>query len=335
VIEKQILPLLLFGAALAMVLPTVQTFYKENLPPLKFTYVNLFLGVVLMFAGCMALGSLVDDSSLTTADQSESNQADVPAITIQDVRLCNALVENTCDGDYDLFGRDNTELFIVGTPDNFAAETPLTLEVKYTPQPGQTQTVKNETFPQPVQDGKIQLKYTPEELFVGSYEVILSSDVEGFNPVSKTFQVWPTNAWIDAIAQQTKPEVDTELTGLKVCEDTSGDIPGPDEQTRVGQSYRCPADQTEFPSNITLIQADADLEDAQDGVQLTFQWFYKSADGTWEELNVNTVNLERGLSGFLFTLRADFTPGQYEVLAMLEASNRPPLRHTFTVVKAE
>ncbi len=161
---------------------------------------------------------------------------------------------------------------------------------------------------------------------MGSYELRLSSDGEGFETVTKTFDVWPSADWIDAIANQTKPEVVTEIKTFKLCivEQVETEPPPTDEPT-TGKYTGCAVDQSEFTSDVTALKADADLEDAIDGEQLTFLWFYQRQDGTWEEINKNTVDLQQSLDGFLFTLQGDFSPGEYEVLALLEARNRPPL----------
>lgn len=327
--DQKILPLLFFGAALLMVLPPMQRVYRQHVPPLKFRYLNMFLSVVLMFGGLVALGTSTGNSD----EASKPNAPDVPAVTVNEVKLCSALTEAACDSDYNLFTRDRSELFVVGTPENFAADTAVTLEITYFPEPQQSEVVKNETFTTPVQDGKFQVKYAPEKLPVGAYELTLKSEAEGFEPITKSFEVWPNKEWIDAIAAKTKPEVDTELKAMRLCVDNQPIESG--TETKANFSDRCAKDLDTFTSDVEVLQADVDLEDAKDGVQLTFAWFYQNDDGSWREVKTKTIDLELGLRGFLYSLQADFVPGTYEVLAMLEASNRPPLRQLFTVTKAE
>jgi hypothetical protein len=328
--EQNGLPLLLGVLALLLVVPGLGVL-RDRIPLFRIPVLNMFFSVVLMFATLVAMGS-----SLDTAEQ-EPDVPDVPPITLANVQLCTAQVEDTCDGDYNLFTRDSETLHIVGTPENFAPDTPITLDVDYTPRPEITELVKRETFPTPLNDaGLLAIAYRPETLPVGSYELRLSSDGEGFETVTKTFDVWPSADWIDAIANQTKPEVVTEIKTFKLCIDEQVETePPPTDEPTTGKYTGCAVDQSEFTSDVTALKADADLEDAIDGEQLTFLWFYQRQDGTWEEINKNTVDLQQSLDGFLFTLQGDFSPGEYEVLALLEARNRPPLRHAFTIAKAE
>lgn len=327
--EGSIWPLLFALGALFVVFPGFHSLHAK-IPFLRFPPLNMFFCIVLLFASMIAIGA-------TQVKTAEDSQPDVPPITLTEVRLCTTLVEGTCDGDYNLFVRDNPQLFIVGVPDNFADDTPVTLEVNYTSQPGKTEMVKKETFAQPLKEGKLALTYKPESLPVGSYQLTLGSEVEGFKAVSKSFDVWPSKDWIRAIADKTKPEVDTEIEAFRLCVDTdvNAGAPLPDKATTTGSYDRCPTDAYSFGSDITALKADADLKDAKDGVQLTFQWFYRRNDGTWQEINKNTVDLDFALDGFLFALRGDFPPGDYEVLALLEASNQPPFRHPFTITKAQ
>ncbi|NEO87366.1 MAG: hypothetical protein F6J87_24375 [Spirulina sp. SIO3F2] len=329
--DKSVIPFLLFAAALLVVLPPMQMVYINHVPPLRFRYLNMFLAVVLMLVGLTVFGSTATSNKAN--QPSEPTKPDVPAVTLNAVQLCNTLTENTCDGDYNLFTRDISEIFIVGTPENFAEDTAVTLEITYSDEPQTSTVVKNETFTTPIQDGQFQVKYTPESLPVGSYELALKSEAEGFEPVTKTFEVWPNKDWIDAIAGKTKPEVDTELKAMRLCVDTQPIAAG--TETTASFSDRCAKDLDTFTSDVEVLQVDVELEDAKDGVQLTFAWFYQNDDGSWQEVKTKTIDLELGLRGFLYSLRADFVPGNYEVLAMLEASNRPPLRHTFTITKSE
>ncbi len=329
VTDQGIVPLLLGLLAVLMVFPGLRN-VRDRLPPLRIPVLNMFFSVVLMFASLLAIGA----SELEEAAQ----VPDVPPVTVADVQLCTQPVEDTCDGDYNLFTRDSETIYIVGTPENFAAEPPpITLEVDYTPRPEQTEQVKSETFSSPLDEaGALALTYAPETLPVGSYELRLTSDGEGFEPVTKTFDVWPSADWVEAIANHTKPEVSTEIKTFKLCIDEQVETePPPTDAPTTGQYTGCAVDQSEFTSDVTALKADADLEDAQEGEQLTFLWFYQTSDGTWEEINTNTVDLQRSLDGFLFTLQGDFTPGEYEVLALLEAHNRHPLRHSFTITKSE
>ncbi|MEM8639579.1 MAG: hypothetical protein AAGG51_12300 [Cyanobacteria bacterium P01_G01_bin.54] len=327
--DQSPLPLLFFAAAFALVFPPLQMLYARSVPLLRLKYLNMFLSVVLMFGGLIALGSIAGESSPT------AEQPEVPAVTINDVKLCNTLTEGTCASNSNLFTRDIGEINIVGTPENFAEETSITLKVNYFPQPSKPELVKNETFASPLQDdGALKLQYSPETLPVGFYELTLSSETEGFETVTKTFEVWPSKDWVEAIASQTKPEVDTEIKSLSLCIDSDPQVQ-PGTQTEAGFGDRCGASLETFTSDVTALKLDADLEDAKAGVQLTFQWFYQNDNGTWEEINRNTVDLDFALNGFIFTLQGDFPPGNYEAVAMLEASNRPPTRYPFTITKAE
>ncbi|MGB0564191.1 MAG: hypothetical protein ACPGVO_20675 [Spirulinaceae cyanobacterium] len=325
--EQAALPFILFVAAFALVFPPLQMLYVRRVPLLRWKYLNMFLAVVLMFGGMIALGSI--------AGERKAAEPDLPPVTVSEIKLCHTITDGTCASNSNLFTRDIGEIHLVGTPENFAADTPLTLEVEYFPQPSQPELVKDETFADPVQDdGTIQLQYNPETLPVGRYEVTLRSDTEGFEPVTTSFEVWPSPDWVEAIASQTKPEVDTEIKSLSLCIDSNPEgVAGTQTEAELGD--RCGASLDTFTSDVTALKVDADLEDAQDGVQLTFQWFYQNDDGSWEEINSNTVDLDFALNGFIFTLQGDFPPGNYEVLAMLEAHNRPPTRYPFTITKAE
>jgi|GEM_PF-3442137 len=361
-IEKQPLPLLIFLVASLLVFPGLQGVFKRRLPLLGFPFLNMFLSVVLMLAGMMTLGGLVGDQVSTTKN---------PSIVFNDIRLCNRLAEERCDGDDNAFVRNTPTLFITGTVEKMAtesattknpaaendatenattentttegaiaegavieeAETALenasesvevTLTVNYTPKPGKTETLATETLAIPLEVGMLKWVYSPPELPVGAYELVLDSESKAFEPVSKTFSVWPDADWVSAIANQTKPKVDTELEGLKLCVD-----PDPEKKGDF-----CPNDETLFTSDVTDLKAEADLEDAKDGVQLTFLWFDLS-NSEPKEIHRNTVDLELGHSWFSMTLRGDYPPGEYEVVVMLEASNREPLRHRFTIEKAQ
>ncbi|MFE4106077.1 hypothetical protein [Almyronema epifaneia] len=263
------------------------------------------------------------------------------------VAFCGVLEAGVCSGNYTLYLADSfPAIYVNAEPQHFRAETAIEIKLNYTPEPGKTTLLNTVSGTVKPGDTAFAAEIPLPALAVGTYAVSLSSPAKDFLAQTQTFTVWHSKDALDARADGTLADSTTQISGLKLCEQTltpeelaqleaNADS---NEVQEIGDGDRCALDTSTFASGTPTIAADVTIGSGiarTDGpLDLTFVWHYVQGPGGGRQpLITKTVPIEPDLSSFTYSLTYDggYIPGTYEVIAFLETNDAQPLRREFVV----
>lgn len=162
----QFISLLIWTAALLIMLPPLKRWLTDKLPFLRNRPLKAFLWFVLLIAGF---------SFITVSPK------------VSALELCTQLQQNTCAGDASVI-QNQPKLYISGKQSSLREGTEFIVNLK--PISSTPATLTNVKVKAKVKEDKFLLELEPGKLPAGNYQVTLASDAKVTVPAVKEFTVW-------------------------------------------------------------------------------------------------------------------------------------------------
>lgn len=286
--------------SLLLVFPPIQPVLEKRLPLLRPRAIKIGLSVILL------LTSLVVVSST--------------APSLQNVKLCTTLTAGECSQDTLLIVKNTPKLYLSATSNHLRQGTKVQLDLTYSSEPGKTKTISSTDVAVKIDKGIAQFELAPKTLPVGRYEASLFSEDKAFFKINKPFTIWNSQQEIDQRLAKKLKTAPTKLTKVRLCQSS-------DEQ-------ECQADNSSYKGKITSLTMSAEVDNAVDGVEVTYTWRLLSLLPNRERELIKRTRSLKGNVGYLsYSLRNEqgFEPGTYEVIVNLETTNSVPIRKEFTI----
>lgn len=325
VFTGQIISFLCMVAAIAILLPPFDAWFRAKLPLLQ----NGFVKAVLWIALFLMAMSLVGQSNAV----------------LRDVKLCSRLEAGICQTDVDAFVKNTQTLYLTSTVRNIADGTPFQVVLNYRPAPQEVQPVASQVLTAKIKENQLFLELKSKKLSIGTYELSVTAQTKNAIKKTKTFTVWDDQKSLETSQGDTWPMVDITFSKLNLCsnvtnlEDSENTVINGikfRDRTAVNNPYQpiCSTDSKTIKSNVKTLHFWLDVDSRLvEPIKIEIIWRYLKNPNKPFVVSQSVKSLSANTAGLNYTLdtKNGLPPGNYELVLVPNVKKAIPLYRKFTI----